>query len=258
VTTPKNVTLQGVSAGSTTISSLTVSGSPFSSLTVRGVGFTGEVQFSTVTAPVEFVGDKIASNSPYGIYDYDSSDVTVDGCDIAGSSSYYGIYVNPYYNGPAQKLTVRNSYIHDSGYGLYLATGTYSSTGSATLSFINDTFDNNGTAIYTYGSGVQVAFTYANDLIVNSKTYGIDQESGSTTVTTKNNALFGNANNYNGTAVDGPGYVKADVKLDTSQTPPGLSSGSPARQAADSTMAPSIDYWDVARSSPPDIGAIQN
>lgn len=256
-TTPKNLTIQGVSSGSTTISSLSASSVPFSSLTIRGVGFTGSVEFTNLTSPVSLVGDKIASTSSYGLYDYGASDITVDGCDIA-STSYYGVYFYPYYNGPAQKLTVRNSYIHDSGYGLYLSTGSYSGSGSGTLSMVNDTFVNNGTALYTYGSGVAVAFTYANDLIVNSKTYGIDQESGSTTVTTKNNALFGNANNYSGTAVDGTGYVKTDVKLDSTQNPPGLSVGSPARQAADSTMAPATDFWGVARAATTDIGAIQN
>lgn len=258
VTTPKSLTIQGVSSGSTTLSSLSASGAPFSALTIRGVGFTGSVQVSGVTAPVSLVGDKIASTGSYGLYSYNSSDVTADGCDIAASTSYYAVYFYPYYNGPAQKLTVRNSYIHDSAYGLYSATGSYSGSGTGTVSFVNDTFVNNGTAVYTSGSGVSVALTYANDLIVNSKTYGIDQESTSTTVTTKNNALYGNINNYAGTAVDGTGYVKADVKLDTTQNPPGLSAGSPAREAADSSMAPSTDFWGVARASTTDIGAIQN
>ena len=256
--TPKKITIQGVSSGSTTINSLSASSGAFSALSIRGVGFTGAVQISGVTAPVELVGDKIASSSTYALYDNDSSDVTVDGCDIAASTSYYGVYFYPYYNGAAQKLVVRNSYIHDSGYGLYLATGSYSGTGTGTVSFVNDTFNNDGTAIYTYGSGVPVTLTYANNLVVNSKTYGIDQESSSTTVTTKNNALFGNANNYAGSAVDGAGYVKADVKLDTSQSPPGLGAGSPARRTADSTMSPPVDFWDVARPTSPDIGAVQN
>lgn len=257
-TTPKKITIQGVTSGSTTINSLSASSGAFSALSIRGVGFAGTVQFSGVTTPVELVGDKIASSSTYALYDYDSSDVTVDGCDIAASSSYYGVYFYPYYNGPAQKLVVRNSYIHDSGYGGYIAAGSYSGTGTGTISFVNDTFDNDGTALYTYGNGVAIALTSANNLIVNSKTYGIDQESSSTTVTTKNNALFGNANNYAGSAVDGVGYVKADVKLDTSQNPPGLGAGSPARASADSSMSPPVDFWDVARPSSPDIGAVQN
>ena len=153
---------------------------------------------------------------------------------------------------------MRNSYIHDSGFGLYLANGSYSGSGTGVASFVNDTFNNNSTAIYTAGNGVATALTYANDLIVNSKTYGIDQESSSTTVTTKNNALYGNANNYAGSAVDGVDYVKADVKLDTSQSPPGLGAGSPARATADSSMSPPVDFWDVARPTSPDIGAVQN
>ncbi|HEX7664757.1 MAG TPA: right-handed parallel beta-helix repeat-containing protein, partial [Polyangiaceae bacterium] len=258
VTTPKKLTIQGVSAGSTTIGALTVSGSSaVSALSVRGVGFSSNVQLSNVSAPVELVGDKLAATSSYGLYDYGSSDVTVDGCDIS-STSYYAVYFYAYYSGPAQKLTVRNSYIHDSNYGLYLTTGSYSGTGSGTVTMVNDTFNNNGYGIYTTGSGVATALTYANDLVVNSKTYGIDQESSSTTVTVKNNALFGNANNYAGSAVDGVGYVKADVKLDVSQSPPALGAGSPARGAADKTMAPGVDFWDVSRPSSPDIGAVQN
>ncbi|MEO8878292.1 MAG: choice-of-anchor Q domain-containing protein, partial [Polyangiaceae bacterium] len=67
-----------------------------------------------------------------------------------------------------------------------------------------------------------------------------------------------NANNYAGSAVDGAGYVKADVKLDTTQNPPGLSAGSPARGVADVAMSPATDFWGVARPGTPDIGAVQN
>ncbi|MGH7283013.1 MAG: hypothetical protein ACRELY_15930 [Polyangiaceae bacterium] len=258
VTTPKKVTIQGISAGSTTITSLSASGAPFSALSVRGVAFTSNVEVSSATAPVEFVGDKLASSSSYALYDYAASDVTVDGCDLSASTSEYAIYFYGYYNGPAQKLTVKNSYLHDSGYGAYISTGSYSSSSIATISFVNDTFNNDNTSIYTYGSGMPLALTYANDLIVNSKTYGVDQEASNETITTKDNALFGNANNYAGSAVDGAGYVKDDVKLDTSQSPPGLSAGSPARATADSSMSPPVDFWDVARPTSPDIGAVQN
>jgi hypothetical protein len=257
VTTPKAVHIIGVSAASTTVTELVAGGSGFSSLEVRGITFSTMIETSATTAPVQFIGDKIAASS-YAFYDYGSTDVTLDGCDLS-STSNYAVYFTGNYSGPAQKLTVKNSYLHDSSYGAYLTVNSYySGSTAATISLVNDTFDNDNVAIYTGGSSQPLNVTYANDLILNSKTTGIDQEATQETITTKDNALFGNVNNYAGTAVDGPGYVKADVKLDTSQTPPGLSSGSPARQAADSTMAPSNDYWDVARSSPPDIGAIQN
>ena len=262
--TPKNLTIIGVSSSVSTITSLTLEYSAFSNVAIHGVGFTGGVVLEYLTKPVQFVGSKIASTSGYGLSAYGVADVLLDGCDVSSATNAYAVNfvaeTATTYAPNTQKITVQNSYIHDSGTGIEIQVGGYNSGTTPTVlaNIVNDTFNNNSSGIVTTGSVYPVTVTYANNLIVNSKSYGIDQEATTETVVTKNNALFGNANNYAGSAVDGPGYVKADVKLDSTQNPPGLSNGSPARGAANEAMAPATDFWGVARSSSPDIGAVQN
>ncbi len=264
--TPKNLTIIGVSSSVSSINAMTFEYAPFSNIAIRGVSITTGINLDYLQKPIQFVGCKITTTSYTAVTIEGAADVLIDGCDVSSNASYPAIndMVYPVTSTSipgSQKLVVQNSYVHDSYLGVELSLNQYFSSGSAptaTVNVINDTFNNNSTAIQTGGSYEPVTFTYANNLIVNDKTYGIDQEATQETITTKNNALFGNTNNYSGSAVDGPSYVKADVKLDSTQNPPGLSADSPARGAADSTMAPSTDFWGVARSSSTDIGAIQN
>ncbi len=268
--TPKSLEIVGVSSSSTTINSLNISGNPFSHIVVRGVAFTSAVSFTANPEKIELYGVKLgtASTTSYALQADSNADLLLDGCEVTASPSYYAIYLirstssyGSLTTSLAPKVTIQNSWIHDAQYGVYVYTGSSYSGSQPTLnvSLVNDTLSGNNFGIYTAGgSYVPTNLTYVNDVIVNSKTYGVSLSASQTTVTAKNNALWNNTNNYAGSATDGAGYVKADLKLDSSQSPPALGAGSPARGAADATMAPEVDFWDVTRPSNPDIGAVQN
>ncbi|MEO8798136.1 MAG: right-handed parallel beta-helix repeat-containing protein [Polyangiaceae bacterium] len=267
--TPKSVEIVGVSSSSTTINALNISGNPFSHVVVRGVAFTSTVSFTANPEKIELYGVRLgnASTTSYALQVDSNADLLLDGCEVTASPSYYGIYLSrstsaygAVTTSLAPKVTIRNSWIHDAQYGVYTSTSSYSgSQPTLNVSLVNNTFSGNNYGISTTGgSYIPMNLTYVNNVIVNSKTYGVSLSAAQTTVTAKNNALWNNVNNYAGSATDGAGYVKADLKLDSSQSPPALGAGSPARGAADATMAPEVDFWDVTRPSTPDIGAVQN
>lgn len=266
--TSKSLEIVGVSSSATTMTGLTISGNPFSHVVVRGVAFGGTVTLSTNPEKVEFYGVKFGTSaSSYGLQADSNTELLLDGCELTAGPSYYAAYLtrSSYGYGSviaslAPKVTIQNSWIHDAGYGIYISTSSYSgSQPTLNVNLVNDTISGNNYGVYASGgSYIPTNLTYVNDVIVNSKTYGVSLSASQTTVTAKNNALWNNVNNYAGSAADGAGYVKADLKLDTSQSPPALGAGSPARGAADATMAPQVDFWDVTRPSAPDIGAVQS
>jgi hypothetical protein len=99
-----------------------------------------------------------------------------------------------------------------------------------------------------------------NNIVANHSIVGISHESfgtmnSQTTFVTGNNALWGNTTNYDGGAIDGPGYVKQDCAI--SGTPPAPGAGSPCLGAGDATSAPDHDYFGHARTAPVDIGAVE-
>jgi hypothetical protein len=219
--------------------------------------------FGTTAGGDDFAGLFVSHAGPSKFtVDVDSSDFHLSqGTGITVSSTAYAS------NSPF-RLTVRNSYIHDSttGFAYVDPTGTkYGSPGPHADSIVltNNTFVGNGTAlsvgpIQTPEGGVTVQ--YFNNLFVNSTTVGVAfvDGNGDATLSHGNNLLFGNTNNYAGAALDGPGYLKVDPQLDTSARPPALKPGSPAHHAGDAAHAPDHDYWSHSRTGGIDLGAVQN
>ncbi len=185
--------------------------------------------------------------------------VSLDGVDISSGDAAAAITIGQ--SDGAFSISAENSYIHDSAYGVHFSNST-ASTAAAVLTFINNTFENNGTAISTPAGCVdlevcgQPTVNYFNNLFAKN-TLAVDTETNEV-IADGNNALFGNTTNYAGIAADGPGYVKSDPLLDVSTTPPGLQSGSPCRGAGDPSHASPHDFWGRPRGSTIDIGAVQS
>ncbi len=185
--------------------------------------------------------------------------VSLDGVDISSGDAAAAITVGQ--SQGAFSISVENSYIHDSGYGLQFTSST-ASTATASLTFLDNTFEHDGTAIATPEGCVdlevcgQPVVNYFNNVFTNN-TLAIETETNEV-IADGNNALFANTTNYAGIATDGPGYVKSDPLLDASTTPPGLDAGSPCRGAGDPSHASPHDFWGRPRGSAIDIGAVQS
>jgi hypothetical protein len=243
--TGKSLTILGPAAAR--ISSLDVGGG-YSKVTLEGFAV-GQLTLSS-SAPVDVVGVRSEYTS---VGSSQTGTLLLDGCNLGIQGQSYALYVDRYYASQPANVTVQNSWIHAASYGVYLYG--YASSGQTSLGLLNDTIVDTDTGISVTGGSASISLTYANDIIANNTSVGVNLSNVSS-VTHASNLLWGNGSNYAGTAVDGTGYVKADPMLDT-DAPPGPKAGSPARGAADSSHAPSTDYWDSSRGKKPDIGAVQ-
>jgi len=260
ITGSKPMTIIGASNDRSIVSRIQVSGGA-GTFVLKGIGVTDGVQ--TDSTNLQLVGVKLTPSllSRHGVtvrsVNSTTFTVTVDGCDIAPTKGYSGIYLTDSTYGQ-WTLNVWNTWIHGAKAGVdiyhYVGPGT-----TPLVKLVNDTFTENDTAIQTTRSSTSgtgnISLTYVNDLIV-SNGVGINIGSG-TTFTHRNNALFGNTTNYAGAATPGTGYVTTDPLMNEFSTPPGLKPGSPCRGAADPLAAPEVDYWGITRSLKFDIGAVQ-
>jgi hypothetical protein len=235
-------TLTIIGPNNARLNSLTVSGS-YSKVYLKGFEV-GTLSISS-PAPVDVTAMKL--NQLY-VQGSGSTSVVVDGCNIEAMSSY-GVQVYRSYATSPGTVTIQNSWIHGAiSYGVYLSA--YQSQ-TTTVSLLNDTIEHNGTGIYASNSAINL--TYANDIIANNTQTGVYLTSVS--ATHSNNLLWGNQTNYSGSAVDGPGYVKADPMLDD-ESPPTPKKGSPVHGAGDMSKMPTKDFWASSRIGA-DIGAVQ-
>lgn len=185
-------------------------------------------------------------------------DLLVDGCEFAGATGVPEVEEGCYQAGvcvrshaPEIKVAVQNSWFHGAANGLRaLKWGP-----SGTLSFINNTLVDNGTAIHVVSDEAGSTFRYANNVIAKNQ-IGVTVEGTSGTVTSAANLWFGNATKLQGAASAGTGDIDSDPNLDGS-TPPRPKAGSPARAAANASFSPASDYFGIARPSTPAIGAVE-
>jgi hypothetical protein len=254
------LTLQGISPAQSILSSISISSND---VTIKGLGVGALSIASSATVIDCKVSTRNHNSSPYSAGILISAggsvslDVSLDGLDVSDTNGT-AISITPEQTTPSAtvKVKVQNSYIHDSGSGLAFGPNTNPSSSAAQyLTIVNNTFANNAVAlVQAWYSGGTASFYnnifYKNNVAVNLDVKG-DAFFGS-------NALFDNTTNYMGFVVDGPGYVKSDLLLDMSVTPPGLLAGSPCIGAADPQYAPAQDFWGNPRSSRPDIGAVQS
>jgi hypothetical protein len=254
------VVIQGVSAASTSVTSLSVeSGDAIPSVVVKGLTlgslymFTGTVD---VTMSVSISASKLESvNLSAGS---GTVDLTLDGVEVTASSTAEPVMtLGTADDGVSATILIQNSYIHDSG-GIQIGANFSWGDGlSISTTMLNNTFVNNSTAINDTSEaccGWSVTSAYYNNVFLDNTLALSLAALGSV----GNNAFYGNTNNYGGAATDGSGTIKTDPKLDTSTTPPGLLAGSPLRGAADASHAPTHDYWGRSRGASVDIGAVQS
>ncbi len=258
-----SLTIQGISAASTVVNGELIFNSP---VHLQGFQVSGDAQLNGAPSVVEnmgFVGllevnadatitaSKIVNPGGNAVYNQNGSNPTVlfDGVDISAPANY-GLY----FGGDTAKLTVQNSYFHDSSRGAVLAT-------SSSIAFVNNTFVNAGLAlnIGCTDTSAVLAFTYENNLFVdNQVAVTVSTPCGGQMPLFASNGYYGNTNNFAGTAVDGAGDVKTDPLLQTTVTPPTLGAGSPAIGAGLTSVAPATDYWGNPRGASVDLGCVQS
>lgn len=188
-----------------------------------------------------------------------SATVLLDADDVSATNGA-AVYVDDFGGSGtwAPKVTVQNSWLHDSASGVaYDDTTSYGAVLDATLIVDNDTFTHDATAIDLSGSEKSVAsLSYFNDVFDANATAVSIVTKTTPTVTSGSNLFFGNANNFAGSALDGPNDVKADPLL-TGAAPPAPGAGSPALGVGDAAHAPPSDYWGASRAGSIDLGCVQ-
>ena len=158
----------------------------------------------------------------------------------------------------APKITVQNSWLHDSAAGIsYDDTTSYGAVLDATLIVDSDTFVRDATAIDVAGSEKSsVTLEYFDDIFDSNGTAVSIVTKTAPTVGSGSNLFFGNQTSFAGSAVDGPNDVKADPLLGAG-APPAPGSGSPALGVGDAAHAPASDYWGSPRGASIDLGCVQ-
>lgn len=244
----KNFKLVGVSADATIIQGAVTLGTGFATATISGVTIDGQnsyaLQASNVQTAFTLTGSRLRGSSTTSLYNFGT--ITFDGVDVQPSqNSGYAIEVSAQNASNASHFILKNSYVHDAAYCVYASS-------VQTVDVVNNTLLNCQNGIYGSGGG---ALNYWNNVIAKNTANGVNIQS-PVTVTHGNNALWGNMTNYAGLAVAGTGYVTSDCNLDT-HSPPILGAGSPCKHAGDTMHAPTVDYYDVTRNAPVDIGAVE-
>lgn len=246
----KKLTIIGVSAERSVIASMYVS-SGWGDVSIVGLGFTDTMDVrspSKVTLrALRFDGaaNPLSLRPPTGA----NANYVVEGCKITATNA--GLMLNASSAAPTT-VTLLNNVFQGGNYGFH---ETHGGT-QFTLSLVNNTFLGNKYAI-DLSTPTPANIAVFNNIVANATNWGMNVASGAT-YTHGNNAFFGNLTNYNGVAVDGPGYVKTDCLMDTAATGiPETKPGSPCRGAGDTTKAPTTDFWNAARGASVDIGAVQ-
>jgi hypothetical protein len=245
----KSFKLVGVSADATIIQGSVTLGTGFASASISNVTIDGgqssyALQASSASTTFTLTASRLRGSSVTSLYNFGT--ITFDGVDVQpAQNNGYAIQISAPSGSSASHFVLKNSYLHDCAYGVYASS-------VQTVDVMNNTILNCQNGIYGGGSGT---LNYWNNVIAKSMGNGVNIQS-PVTVTHGNNALWGNMTNYAGLAVAGAGYVTSDCNLDT-HSPPAPGAGSPCKHAGDVTHAPAVDYYDVTRSSPVDIGAVE-
>lgn len=247
-TAGKTLTIVGLNSATTKVSTITV-GTGYDSVTIRGIDTSLRASGRSKLDATAIAGEVYAqSNGP--------QEIRIDGANLGGTAASpksYGLYVYPGSGGGAPKVTLSNSYIHDTSTGVYI----YNYYGSSEVSIVNSTFTSNDTGIQVQSGSYPLTLTYSNNIFLNQRSFAVALAQTVQNLVHENNLLFGNQNNYSGTAADGADYLKVDPMLDTG-APPEPRQGSPARRSSLASRAPAVDFYGIARGASSDRGCVQS
>ncbi len=261
---PNPLTIIGPSREQTTISDIVIpAGSAYDKVTMRGATV-GRLAITRATIDASFTGMRFGLDvSMTPLYIRSAGSVDVDGCEIAGPVTSVvaktALYVGSDGLSPST-VRIANSWIHGVENLVQLNPTTTPTNTEMKFELLNNTLVGTGaamqTGIFVYADPYhRVALHYWNNLITHTAV-GVSITSAGAPVQHSNNLLWANQSNYAGFAVQGPGYVLADPRLDT-LAPPGPEPGSPALDATDKARATAIDFWGLPRGLHPTIGAVQ-
>ena len=252
------LTLQGISPSQTTLTSIIVSGGggvTLQGMTLQGVttsAASGNLVVRNCTIDASSTGNFGVDVQVIG----GALDVTLDGVDVrAGTSTAVRFLVQDFTSNFVTGV-IENSYIHDSSVGFQYVDQTGNGAGPfATVSLVNDTFLNDGTALLLDTQDPGVSVSYYDDVIRGS-TLAVNL-SQYVTAASGTNDYFGNTTNFGGSALDGAGDLKSDPVLLSTTTPPAPGAGSPLIRAGDAAHATPHDFWGNPRGTQADLGAVQ-
>ncbi len=251
IATSKSVTIIGVSPDQTPVPQITIGSGASGAGTVTLQGLVATTVSLSGTTKVNINGGKIG-------YVYvtatQSGEVRIEGADLGGASSSYGLYVTPGAS-TNPKVLAQNNYFHDAQSA---AVQVYSTSGyAADVQLLNNTFRNNKAGILLTSSTGTIKLTVIGNIFANTQGIAMSLPAFAATSEFSNNLLFGNTTNYAGLAADGANYLKVDPMLDTA-VPPDTRAGSPARGAGLANRSPGVDFYGISRAGKPDLGAVQS
>lgn len=251
----KTLTIVGLNAATTKVSSITV-GTGYDTVTIRGIDTSLRAQGGNSNGQQAKLEAIAIAGEVYAQSNGPNQHIIIDGANLGGTAASpksYGLYVYPGSGGGSPKVTLTNSYIHDTNAGVYI----YNYYGTSEVSVVNSTFVSNEIGINVVGGGRPLTLTYSNNIFLNQRSFAVALAQAVQNLVHENNLLFGNQNNYSGTAADGAGYLKVDPMLDTG-APPEPRQGSPARRSSLASRAPAVDFYGIARGASSDRGCVQS
>lgn len=190
---------------------------------------------------------------------YNSTTVYVDGCDIAGSATTYGVAIvdsSASSSYPELMVKIRNSFIHDSARAID-ASYNGSNWSKSLLQLLHVTVSDNTTGLWVTSASKTHQLQVFNSIFTENGV-GIDANVDSNaTVAYGANAFYGNVTNYKTAAFPTVSDIYSDPELDWAASPPMPKSSSPLIGKASTANSWATDYWGKTRDSKPDIGCVE-
>lgn len=265
----KTLSLIGPSMSSATIGgSITVNSSGGTAvLTIRGISVQKGISVNDSNASAVIVEacnirNTTANANAHAVTvqrTYNAPNVILDGNDIAGQASTYGVAVtdsSASSSYSAVQLSLRNNYIHDSKRAVDLVLGG-TNWSKSTFSFINNTIVDSEMGLVAQATNKAMTLTYRNNVFTQNGTGISLNVDNNAAITHSHNAHFGNVVNFAGAAISAPSDITGDPYLDFAVTPPEPLEYSPLIGAGTKTNSPPEDYWAQNRDASPDIGAVE-
>ena len=188
---------------------------------------------------------------------YGDPNVTLDGVDASAGDAAVRIKDTGSVSDDPLVVTIANSWLHDSAWGVYL-TASSSKYPNSEVALVHSTLTDNDVGVKLQASKADVSWTLVNNVITGSTTVGLTTSEGRTTALEQDsNAFYDNATNFDGDASATASTITADPMLDTAYEPPVPEAASPLVGAGASTSLTSTDFWGVSRASPPTVGAVE-
>jgi hypothetical protein len=235
---------------------------------LRGFGVTNGLSISDTDTnhPIELIALDIANanagGSAHGVTitrDVRRPTVTISRCDVSGAAAASAVQITESADFPSLNgadVNVRDSYLHDSAFGLRYSRSGASNWGSFDIEVTNNTFLDNGAGLSVDSANQYVALQLRNNAFSGNDVASSLAVDTSFTLQQSNNA-FGD----NGVQFQSAAYATASDRIGPlgldAATPPGPSASSILIGNANAQVDTGFDFFGRPRDSSPDIGAVE-